>query len=161
MGSFSKTFSPSVRLGFTVVPQPLARPIAALRQLIDWHPPTAMQTALASFIDDGLLDKHIRRNRRIYAERHHILIEALSGPLADHLTVRAASVGLHVAAMLREGLRENEVLQAAARHGIVTSGLHDCYQTLPAQSGLLIGFGAVSTTGLSAALRTLDRILAS
>ncbi len=161
VGSFSKTFSPSVRLGFTVVPQPLFEPIAALRQLIDWHPPTAMQTALASFINDGLLDKHIRRNRRIYAERHHILIEALSGPLADHLTARAANVGLHVAAVLREGLRENAVLQAAARHGIVTSGLHDCFQTVPAQSGLLIGFGAVSTTGLPAALRMLDRILAS
>ena len=129
VGSFSKTFSPSVRLGFTVVPQPLAEPVAALRQLIDWHPPTAMQTALASFIDDGLLDKHIRRNRRIYAERHHILIQALSGPLADHLTARAANAGLHVAAVLREGLRENAVLPAAARHGIVTSGLRDCFQT--------------------------------
>jgi DNA-binding transcriptional MocR family regulator len=63
--------------------------------------------------------------------------------------------------VLREGLRENEVLQAAARHGVVTSGLSDCFQTVQAQSGLLIGFGAVSTTGLPAALRTLNRILAS
>jgi GntR family transcriptional regulator/MocR family aminotransferase len=120
-----------------------------------------MQTALAGFISDGLLDKHIRRNRRIYAERHHVLLEALSGPLAGHLTPCAAGVGLHVAAVLREGLGENEVLQAAARHGILTSGLRECFQTAPAQSGLLIGFGAVSTTGLSAALRTLNLILAS
>ena len=81
--------------------------------------------------------------------------------MSDHLTARAANVGLHVAALLRDGLRENEVLQAAARHGIVTSGLHDCYQTGPAPSGLLIGFGAVSTAGLSTALRTLNRILAA
>jgi GntR family transcriptional regulator/MocR family aminotransferase len=161
VGSFSKTFSPSVRLGFTVVPQPLFEPIVALRQVIDWHPPTAMQTALASFISDGLLDKHIRRNRRIYSERHHILVEALAGPLADHLTARAAGVGLHVAAVLREGLGEDAVLQAAARHGIITSGLHECFQTAPAPSGLLIGFGAVTATDLSAALRTLHRILAS
>jgi GntR family transcriptional regulator / MocR family aminotransferase len=161
VGSFSKTFSPSVRLGFAVVPRPLAEPIAALRQLIDWHPPIAMQTALAGFINDGLLDKHIRRSRRVYAERHHILTEALRGPLAGHLTARASNAGLHIAAALREGLCEKEVLQAAARHGIVTSGLHDCFCTGPAHSGLLIGFGAVSTTGLTAALRTLGRILAS
>jgi GntR family transcriptional regulator/MocR family aminotransferase len=161
VGSFSKTFSPSVRLGFAVVPRPLAEPIAALRQLIDWHPPTAMQTALAGFIEDGLLDKHIRRNRRVYAERHHILIEALSGPLAGYLTARAPHAGLHVAAVLRGGLCEQEVLQAAARHGIVTSGLHDCFHTAPAQSGLLMGFGAVSTAGLPVALRTLGRILAA
>jgi len=161
VGSFSKTFSPSVRLGFAVVPRPLAEPVAALRQLIDWHPPTALQTALAGFIDDGLLDKHIRRNRRVYAERAHIVIEALSGPLAGHLKPLAPNAGLHVAALLADGLREHEVLQAAARNGVVTSGLHDCYHTVPAQEGLLIGFGAVTTTGLAAALRILDRILAS
>jgi len=161
VGSFSKTFSPSVRLGFAVVPEPLAEPIAALRQLIDWHPPITMQTALAGFIEDGLLDKHIRRSRRVYAERHHILTEALRGPLAGHLTARPPNAGLHVAAVLREGLGENAVLQAAARHGIVTSGLHDCFYASPAPPGLLIGFGAVSTTGLPVALRILGRLLAS
>jgi len=161
VGSFSKTFSPSVRLGFAVVPQPLAEPIAALRQLIDWHPPITMQTALAGLIEDGLLDKHIRRSRRVYAERHHILTEALSGPLAGHLAARDPNAGLHVAAVLRAGRCEKEVLQAAARHGIVTSGLRDCFYTAPAQSGLLIGFGAVSTTGLPVALRILGRILAA
>ena len=161
IGSFSKNFSPSVRLGFAVAPQPLAEPIAALRQLIDWHPPIATQTALAGFIDDGLLDKHIRRSRRVYAERHHILTEALSGSLAGHLKARTPNAGLHVAALLRAGLCEKEVLRAAARHGIVTSGLRDCFHTGPAQSGLLIGFGTVTTSGLQAALRTLGRILAS
>jgi GntR family transcriptional regulator/MocR family aminotransferase len=161
VGSFSKTFSPAVRLGFAVVPKPLAGPVTALRQLIDWHPPIAMQTALAGFIDDGLLDKHIRRNRRVYAERHHILTEALSGSLAEHLTLRTAHAGLHVATLLRPGLSENKVLQAAARHGIAAAGLSDCFHTAPAQSGLLIGFGPVSTSGLPTALRMLNRVLAS
>jgi GntR family transcriptional regulator/MocR family aminotransferase len=160
VGSFSKTFSPSIRLGFTVVPQPLAEPIAALRQLIDWHPPTAMQTALAGFIEDGLLDKHIRRSKRGYAERYHLLAEALAGPLADHLEARAPNAGLHVAAVLREGLSEDEVLQDAAGAGIAMSGLRDCFHSGPAQPGLLIGFGAVSAADLPAALRMLDYILA-
>jgi DNA-binding transcriptional MocR family regulator len=63
--------------------------------------------------------------------------------------------------VLGPGLGENEVLQAAARHGIVVSGLSDCFHTAPAQSGLLLGFGAVSTSGLPAALRMLHRVLAS
>src|SRR6516225_1077940 len=155
VGSFSKTFSPSVRLGFAVLPRPLAEPIAALRQLIDWHPPTATQTALAGFIDDGLLDKHIRRSRRVYAERHHLLTQALSGPLGGHLTALPSNAGLHIATILRDGLRENEAMLAAARNGIATVGLTDYFYTLPARHGLLLGFGAVSTTDLPAALRTL------
>jgi GntR family transcriptional regulator/MocR family aminotransferase len=161
VGSFSKTFSPAVRLGFTVVPRPLARPIAAVRQLIDWHPPTATQTALAAFIEDGLLDKHIRRSRRVYAERHQLLTEALSGPLARYLTALTPHAGLHVATVLREGLCEDEVLQAAAEHGIATAGLRECFHTSPPQQGLLIGFGAVSTKDLPVALRTLGGIVGS
>jgi GntR family transcriptional regulator/MocR family aminotransferase len=120
-----------------------------------------MQTALAGFIDDGLLDKHIRRSRRVYAERYQLLTKALSGPLAGHLAAFTPSAGLHIATVLREGLCENEVLQAAARHGIVTAGLHDCFYTGPSRQGLLIGFGAVSTKDLPVALHALGGILGS
>ena len=120
-----------------------------------------MQTALAAFINDGLLDKHIRRSRRVYAERQHMVAEALSGPLAGYLTARAPNAGLHITAELRGGLREVEVLQVAARHGLVTSGLSDCYYSSPAQPGLLIGFGAVGATALPAALDLLGRVLAA
>jgi GntR family transcriptional regulator/MocR family aminotransferase len=159
VGSFSKTFSPALRLGFAAVPPPLARPIAALRQLIDWHPPNATQTALAGFIDDGLLDKHIRRSRRVYAERHHLLAEALSGPLACHLDARSPNAGLHVATLLRNGLGEDEVMRAAAQHGIGLMGLQHFFHSSPPQQGLLLGFGAVSTADLPAALRTLGGVL--
>jgi GntR family transcriptional regulator/MocR family aminotransferase len=159
VGSFSKTFSPAVRLGFALMPPPLAEPIAALRQLIDWHPPTVLQTALAGFIDDGLFDKHIRRSRRVYAERHHLLGEALSGPLAAHLDARSPNAGLHVATLFRNGLSEDEVMRAAAGHGIGLMGLHHFFHASPPQQGLLLGFGAVSTSDLPAALRTLGGIL--
>jgi GntR family transcriptional regulator / MocR family aminotransferase len=160
VGSFSKTFSPAVRLGFALVPPPLAEPIAALRQLIDWHPPTTMQTALAGFIDDGLLDQHIRRGRRVYAERHALLAEALAGPLAGHLTALTTNAGLHIATVLRDGLGEDEVMRAAADHGIGMMGLHHFFHASPPQQGLLLGFGAVRTADLPAALRTLGGLLA-
>jgi GntR family transcriptional regulator/MocR family aminotransferase len=161
VGSFSKTFSPSVRLGFAVVPGPLAAPIAALRQLIDWHPPTATQTALAGFIEDGLLDKHIRRSRRVYNERRQLIDAALAGPLAADLTSQAASAGLHVAAVLREGVSEASVLAAAASHGIATTGLSWHYESNPGQQGLVMGFGAIPTADLPDALRALASALHS
>jgi GntR family transcriptional regulator / MocR family aminotransferase len=161
VGSFSKTLSPSIRLGFAVVPPLLAEPIAALRQLIDWHPPTVLQAALAGFIEGGLLDQHIRRSGRVYAERHHVLAEALSGPLAGHLIARTANAGLHIAALLRDGLREDAILPAAAEHGIGIMGLQQFFHASPPRHGLLLGFSAITTTDLTEALRVLGRILAA
>ena len=161
VGSFSKTFSPAIRLGFALVPPPLAEPIAAMRQLIDWHPPALMQTALAGFIDDGLLDTHIRRSRRAYAERHGLLTETLSGPLASHLTALTTNAGLHIATLLRKGLDEDKVIQAAAEHGIGMMGLQQFFHASAPQQGLLLGFGAIRTTDLRPALHALGGILAA
>jgi GntR family transcriptional regulator / MocR family aminotransferase len=143
------------------VPPTLAEPIAALRQLIDWHPPAVMQAALGSFIEDGLLDKHLRRARRAYTERHDILADALRGPLSPCLTAGPANAGLHIAAFLRPGLDEREVQQSALRQGIGTMGLQQFYRAAPPQPGLVLGFGAVSTTDLPAALGALEDVLAA
>lgn len=159
IGSFSKTLSPALRLGFAIAPPTLASPIAALRQLIDWHPPIVEQLALASFIDDGLLDKHLRRTGRIYSHRHQLLQSALAGPLSPHLAPLASSVGLHITALLRDGRAEDEVRAMAAEHGIATTGLSPYYRAGPARPGLVIGFGAADAPTLAAATHQLRRVL--
>ena len=161
VGSFSKSFSPAVRLGFAVVPPSLVEPITSLRQLIDWHPPIAMQTALGTFIEDGLLDQHLRRGRRAYTERRQLLIETLNGPLARYVTVGQAHAGLHVTTFLHPALNEDAVRLSASSQGIATMGLQHAYRASPARSGLLLGFGAISTPALPVALRALERIMAA
>lgn len=161
VGSFSKTLSPALRLGFTVVPPALAGPIVALRQLIDWHPPITAQLALAGFINDGLLDKHLRRTGRIYAQRHRILQTALAGPLSADLAAVTSTAGLHITARLSNGRREDEVRAAAADRGIATTGLSQHFHAQPAEPGLVIGFGAIEATELTAAVHALRHILAT
>src|SRR6202000_1478517 len=102
------------RLGCAVVPRALVEPIPSLRQLIDWHPPIAMQTALGTFIEDGLLDQHLRRCRRAYAERRQLLIQTLNGPLARYVAVGPAHAGLHVTTFLHPALNEDAVTISAS-----------------------------------------------
>jgi GntR family transcriptional regulator/MocR family aminotransferase len=164
VGSFSKSFTPAIRLGFAVLPEPLTGPIAALRQCTDWNSPPATQAALAGFIEDGSLEKHVRRCRPVYGERRRMLIDALSGPLARHLTAPSSSAGgagLHIPALLRDGLGEDEVLRALHSRAIAACGMRDCFHARPYQQGLLLGFSAVSTTDLPVALRALAAVLES
>ena len=161
LGSFSKTLSPSLRLGFAVLPAPLAGPVAALRQLIDWHPPLATQLALASFLGDGSFDRHLRRSGRVYTQRHQILQSALSGPLAAALTGIRSRAGLHVTALLPPGRAEGQARAAAAARGIATTGLSQYFHARPAQAGLVIGFGSITAADLPAALTALGEALTS
>jgi GntR family transcriptional regulator / MocR family aminotransferase len=77
VGTFSKSLSPALRVGFLVAPRTLVPALRAARQAVDWCPPPPIQEALTHFITDGYLDQHLRRTRRRYAERHRLMRRSL------------------------------------------------------------------------------------
>ena len=60
LGTFSKTLSPSLRLGFAVFPESLVAASIAMRELLDWQPPVINQQAMVRFIADGHLERHLQ-----------------------------------------------------------------------------------------------------
>lgn len=74
LGSFSKSMLPTLRLGFLVAPPPLFPALRNAKLVTDWNPAMPMQEALAQFIDDGQFAQHIRRMRRIYEQRHQLIV---------------------------------------------------------------------------------------
>jgi GntR family transcriptional regulator / MocR family aminotransferase len=161
VGSFSKVLSPELRLGFAVAPRSLAGPVTALRQLIDWHPPIMAQATLAGLLEDGTLDRHLRRAGRIYTQRYQVVRAALAGPLSPWLSALPAQAGLHLTALLPARCDEEKVRAAAAARGIAITGLSQYFHARPARPGLVIGFGAIDAAGLPAALHELGDALRS
>ena len=96
VGTFSKTLSPALRLGFLVAPASLVPTISAVRQAIDWCPPIVTQLALTAFIEQGRLDQHLRRSRLVYRERHRRLSRTLELVLPAGYRRLAAHAGLHI-----------------------------------------------------------------
>lgn len=161
VGSFSKVLSPELRLGFAVLPPSLAGPVTALRQLIDWHPPVMAQSVLTALLEDGTIDRHLRRAGRIYTQRYQIVRAALAGPLSPWLGALPAQAGLHLAALLPASGDEEKVRAAAAARGIATTGLSQYSHAHPARPGLVIGFGRIEAAALPAALDELGDALGS
>ena len=161
VGTFSKTLSPSLRLGFIVLPQSLVAPATALRSLIDWQPPATLQATLLRFIVDGHLDRHLRRTRKIYSERHQIVTDFVREAVDAGLLIAPdpSFAGLHVTVLLPTGIDETTVREAARVHGIALGNLARCWQQPDPPAGLIIGFGAIPTTDLPDALAKLRQVL--
>jgi GntR family transcriptional regulator/MocR family aminotransferase len=156
VGSFSKTLSPALRLGFAAVPASLRSAVVGLRRVLDWQPPSPAQETLQRFIADGTFDQHLRRCRRVYRERHRLVAEFLDQLAADGwATALPSRAGLHATALLEPAIDEDTVLLAAAKRGIGLNGLSEfCAGTSPSP-GLVVGFGAIATVDLPDALAAL------
>ncbi len=163
VGTFSKTLSPSLRVGFIVLPPSLVAPATALRSLIDWQPPATLQATLLRFIVDGHLDRYLRRTRKIYSERHQIVTDFVREAVDAGLLIAPdpSYAGLHVTVLLPAGLDETTVREAARVHGIALGNFAQCWQQPDPSAGLIIGFGAIPTSDLPDALAKLRKVLTS
>ncbi len=99
LGTFSKVLSPSLRVGFAVVPRSIIPAVRALRQAVDWCPPWPTQPTLTRLIADGHLDRHITRATRQYRTRRDEIVRRL-GSLQVPVRPLSASAGLHVAVLI-------------------------------------------------------------
>jgi GntR family transcriptional regulator / MocR family aminotransferase len=127
----------------------------------DWHTPLPTQAALAGFIDQGYLARHIRRMRRVYQERHQLVVGILADRFSDRLKLVPSSTGLHVTATVPvPGATPAELealLEQALAAGVALLPLSTWDAGPPSQPGLVLAYGAIPTARIAEGLRRLRR----
>lgn len=159
IGTFSKSLSPELRLGYAIAPPALRTALVNAKHLCDWHTPTMLQWALARFMADGHLLKHIRRCHDVFSERRERLLARLAGDLSPWLEPLPAIAGYHMAVMLRQPLDALQVCQLSRRAEVGLYPLDDCYRAPGHAPGLLVGFGAIEAADIDPALDRVRTVL--
>ena len=77
INSFSKLLMPGLRVGYLLMPPTWRTQLLSLRRATDLCGTGLIQQALANFLRDGGLKKHLRRVLPIYQERRNALLAAL------------------------------------------------------------------------------------
>jgi GntR family transcriptional regulator / MocR family aminotransferase len=116
--------------------------------------------AMAAFIDDGLLARHVRKAARTYAARHAQILDTLHRDLAAELEPVPSSAGLHVCARVRPGadLDVSQLLVRVRSAGLALQSLGD-YCTVEPQHGLVLGYGAIATDRIGAGMERLHEVI--
>ena len=100
-GTMSKILCPSLRLGYLVVPERLIEAIVKTRSVMDLHSSPIDQATLARFITDGFFLSHVRRIRKLYAERREFFIEQFNELFKEYFRLQVPEAGLDLIAWLR------------------------------------------------------------
>ncbi|MBB1202080.1 PLP-dependent aminotransferase family protein [Enterobacteriaceae bacterium 89] len=156
IGTFSKTMWPGMRLGYVVLPRPLAQALRTAHAELYRSGRLLDQEALALFIREGHYTAHIRRMRLLYARRR----QRLAGLITDYLGKEALSefndnAGLHLVLKLPAGTDDVAVAKTANEKGVLVRPLSRYYMNGSTQSGLLMGFAAMREEEMEGAFKVL------
>ncbi|WP_374367323.1 PLP-dependent aminotransferase family protein [Dongia sp.] len=159
VGTFSKTLFPALRLGYVLVPKGLVEVFDKLIKSFVTGVPSNPQAVVADFMDEGHFAAHIRRMRKLYAERHDALIDAARAKLGGLIEVMPTDTGLHTIGVLPQGTSESAISAAALARNITVVPFGR-YSIEPIQqSGLVLGFSGIGTGEIRKGVDILAEII--
>ncbi|MAU20539.1 MAG: GntR family transcriptional regulator [Martelella sp.] len=117
-GSFSKTLSPGLRVGWVCAARPVIRRLVLAKQAADLHSPTINQMAVARVAEAGF-DAQAEKIIGVYRERRDAMLDSLARHMPDGVSWTRPQGGMFVwvtlpehidsAALLKESLKEAKV----------------------------------------------------
>ena len=154
IGSFSKTISPTLRLGFIVAPVDVVARFAEVAACLAPPPGPSLQMATAEFMQEGHYLRHLRRLKRAYAAKRDDLLGELRPHFEDDNLV---ATGLAVLLRLPDGMPDLAIARELLAFGMFPAPLSPWYAGPKiSRSGLLLG---VATSPTRVLARSCDRLI--
>lgn len=161
IGTFSKMLSPSLRVGYIILPEQLLEPMLSLKWCTDRFSSSLTQNVLAEFLDSHLFARHLKRMRKLYGERREALIYYLDELLGESVSVQGSNAGIHLLAWL-DGVplvREKDLIDRARSKGVGLYTATALFHQPPERLGLLMGYSRVTPEQIKKGIGILANVI--
>jgi GntR family transcriptional regulator/MocR family aminotransferase len=135
--TFWRALYPLVRMSILVLPRKLVPVVRRVRMFLG-ESPLLEQKALAEFIKDGHLDRHINRTRSIYEARRVALIQELTHCFQK---LHISTAGMHLLVRFPLSYDADELLRCGKECGLMMADTRAYYHAMaPVPNEFIIGF---------------------
>jgi len=153
IGSFDRSISASVSIGYLVAAAPVLAKAVSLQGLIDQHGDLYMEHLLLKIITSGGLERHLMRSRKMYAQRCELICELLEGKLGRLISFERPKAGLAVYITFEEQFPMEKFIRLASAQGLY---FHDGVRASGGRS-LRIGFASLGMIEMETAVEIMAR----
>jgi len=167
VGSFSKSYSPGVRVGWGLLPRELLGPVLSAKGNFDFGSPNFNQLLMATVVETGLYDAHLEKLHESYRRKIDAILEAADvflAPIGGVEWVRPRG-GLYVWLRLPETIDtglDGPLFDRAVAEGVLYVPGAYCYphHGRPLQKNLLrLSFGIQSCESIRVGVEALGRAI--
>ncbi|MCB1166984.1 MAG: PLP-dependent aminotransferase family protein [Leptospiraceae bacterium] len=160
IGTFSRTISPYLRIGYAVLPEPLIDPFRlACAHFQQYETAWMERTALTEFLRSGAYERHLRRSLRAYRLRHQALLHGLRTHLGEALDIVESDTGLHLFAFWKSDKSLETFIRRCSEADVhlASAGRFFFSSTMPS---LIFSFAHLMPDTISAALKKAGKLFA-
>ncbi len=142
MGTFSHSMFHGLRLGYMVLPAHLMEIFTQARRYMDGGLSQVVQFAMAEFMGQGLYARHLKKMRKLYADRSAFARECIRECALVDLEVLSAPGGIHLVLGLPNQVDDRVMVNELNQRGYGIRALSGYCAKGQHRNGLVIGFCA-------------------
>ena len=158
VGTFSKALFPGLRVGYLVAARALLDRVSAAHFAANFQTSPLLQAALAELIHGGTLERHLRRVRRLYAERLAALLEAVERELPEGTRFAPPAGGTSLWVELPPRADADAIFSAALEAGVAYARGDAFRLDGTGSSALSLSFANLPAGRITEGLAVLGRI---
>ncbi|WP_438348719.1 PLP-dependent aminotransferase family protein [Paenibacillus sp. FA6] len=157
MGTFSKAFTPALRMNYMVLPLHLMERLHTMEHILSC-PSRIDQLAMSLFIERGHWFRHIRRIRHVYRKKHEKLTQLLQQHFSDHIYIQGDSAGLHIELTVNTNCSATRLIELALFEGVhVYGSQHVGIVPSTSQPRIYMGFGGIDLKDMERGIQQLNK----
>jgi len=157
VSSFGKSLAPGFRTGFIVAPENLIIELRKHLGMIDRQGDVLMEQALGELIEDGSINRHLKKSLKIYRSRRNDMAVRLMEELGDEIDFQIPNAGLAFWLTWKKPINLYKLSQLALKNDLYIP------KTLLYQNnkltGMRVGFGHLDQVEMEETILIVKEVL--
>jgi len=158
-GSFTKTISPAFRVGYLVGSENVISHLSRLRRIIDRQGDSMLENAIAELLQNGIIQRHLRKSMRTYRQRRDVFCSLLKSQLSKYVDFQIPDGGMAVWTKFDKNINLKDLAQKALSKDLYFSDGADSNLLPEKLNATRLGFASSTVQELEQCVDILSRLL--